>query len=570
MNAGAMQCYRDSGVTHKHLLVAPEDACEICMAAKEEEIIPLDAIFPDGGLGGPFHPNCRCIPAPAGFNAEPPQAHLGKSLDHPYARDIHSGAGNCECGNSQDMHPAASMQEDDSRIAWLLIRARDEDGKWRYLLQQRPDGTWGMPGGTTHVGESGYTAAYRETIEEIGDLPQLTVVRDFSHAEDDGKYAFLYLAETYVPFKSMNNGSTPQETLSTGWFRRKEISDLNLADKFRDDWENHPDLESALKESASKHLQSMVTETGEQIVLDDPDRHGAGMGSRWPYPQRGGAEWPDAGPGAVPGPSAGGEPPRSDPDHADSAGARLYPRGSQDDKYPKRRGRNRPASRFPDSDPGEGGMYPSGDNDDPGPDAVSVGSPKNDRGHPVVGAPVPQTPKPATPQPKLPEPFDPADAVEEWSPEADSDIVHSKGAQHVTDPNPVEWRHVYAQLQKNFPDSKLDWVKRARWIGPVNIPWSRIDDDDIDSWAASHEPGRVSHFVRAIRSGNGDTSPSILVQEPSNGKAFIVDGHHRALARRRLGMPVLAYVGNIDARDREAAEELHSSQIHQGNDPGNQ
>ena len=33
------------------------------------------------------------------------------------------------------------------------MRARDEDGKWRYLLQQRDDGTWGMPGGTTHVGE---------------------------------------------------------------------------------------------------------------------------------------------------------------------------------------------------------------------------------------------------------------------------------------------------------------------------------------------------------------------------------------------------------------------------------
>ena len=27
---------------------------------------------------------------------------------------------------------------------------------------------------------------------------------------------------------------------------------------------------------------------------------------------------------------------------------------------------------------------------------------------------------------------------------------------------------------------------------------------------------------------------------------MIVDGHHRALARRKLGKPVLAYVGNID------------------------
>jgi hypothetical protein len=50
---------------------------------------------------------------------------------------------------------------------------------------------------------------------------------------------------------------------------------------------------------------------------------------------------------------------------------------------------------------------------------------------------------------------------------------------------------------------------------------------------------------------------------------MIVDGHHRALARRKLGKPVLAYVGNIDPRDREAAEQTHSSQFHSGADPAN-
>src|SRR6185437_9610434 len=99
----------------------------------------------------------------------------------------------------------------------------------------------------------------------------------------------------------------------------------------------------------------------------------------------------------------------------------------------------------------------------------------------------------------------PGQTVEEWSPEAGSNIVHDlpKGAQHVTDPNPVEWRHVYAQLEANFPADAIQWVKRARWIGPVKVPWSRIDRDDEDKWAASHQPKAVNRFARAIATGPG-------------------------------------------------------------------
>ena len=196
---------------------------------------------------------------------------------------------------------------------------------------------------------------------------------------------------------------------------------------------------------------------------------------------------------------------------------------------------------------------------------------KNDSGHPVVGSVPAKTPQPYKPHSVEPEAFDPGDTVEEWSPEAGSNVVHdaAKGAQHVTDANPVE------ATPRAEPDagelSRIghSWVKRARWIGPVNVPWSRIDDDDIDGWAASHQPDAVNRFARAIASGNGHTNPAILVQEPGTNRALIVDGHHRALARRKLGMPVLAYVGNIDPRDREAAEQTHSSQVHSGSDPAN-
>jgi 8-oxo-dGTP pyrophosphatase MutT (NUDIX family) len=389
MNAGALACYKDSGVSYKHLLTAPGDACDICMAAKEEGVIPLDAIYPGGEP--PLHPQCRCVSAPAGIDVEPPQAHIGKNAT-----------------------------EDKSRLAWLLIRARDEEGHWRYLLQQRPDGSWGMPGGSTHVGEDPWDAAVRETTEEIGDLPQLKVVGTFHHMDDPETRVFVWACE--VPyFRPKLNGSTPEETAGTAWFRKKEIGDLDLVGPFRDDWDDgHIDVR------ALKVLQNLANENGEWLVLDDPDRHGAGNGSRWPYPHRGdGTEdphWRDAGPGAVPGNNAGDEPPGHHPENdiADHEEARIYPHGNET-AYPRRRGRNRPASRFPDSDPGEGGKYPAGGNSDPGPDAISVGSPKG-APHPVVGSVPAKTPKPYRPRSVPPETFDTSDVVQEEGPEGNNVI----------------------------------------------------------------------------------------------------------------------------------------------------
>ena len=136
----------------------------------------------------------------------------------------------------------AAPEDDESRLAWLLIRARDEDGHWRYLLQQRDDGTWGMPGGCTHAGEDPWDAALRETTEEIGDLPVLTPVATFHHKDDPDTQVFVWLCE--APFFTPKlNGSTPEETAGTGWFRKKEIGDLDLTPPFRDDWEDgHIDL----------------------------------------------------------------------------------------------------------------------------------------------------------------------------------------------------------------------------------------------------------------------------------------------------------------------------------------
>ena len=96
INSAAIQCYRDYGVTHKHLLLSP-NACDMCKDAAEDGEIPLDAPFSEGGVIGQIHVRCRCCPAPSSVNAEPPLADLGKS----------------------------AAIEDESRVAWLLIRARD-------------------------------------------------------------------------------------------------------------------------------------------------------------------------------------------------------------------------------------------------------------------------------------------------------------------------------------------------------------------------------------------------------------------------------------------------------------
>jgi 8-oxo-dGTP pyrophosphatase MutT (NUDIX family) len=144
-----------------------------------------------------------------------------------------------------------------------------------------------------------------------------------------------------------------------------------------------------------------------------------------------------------------------------------------------------------------------------------------------------------------------------------------KGAADLTDPSPVEAEHVYLQLARNFPAAAIGWVRRARWIGPVWVPWDRIDTDDRDKWAASRQPAKVDEFAAQIRDHAGHVAPSVLVQEPAGGRAFIVDGHHRALAREKLGQKVLAYVGSIDPRDRQAALETHAAQIHSGTSPAN-
>jgi 2'-5' RNA ligase len=144
----------------------------------------------------------------------------------------------------------------------------------------------------------------------------------------------------------------------------------------------------------------------------------------------------------------------------------------------------------------------------------------------------------------------------------------AKDAADLSDPNPVEAEHVRNQMRANYPEKAIAWISAATWIGPVQVPQGRVNYAGRDSWAASHEPGAVKRFTKHIRTGTGHTHPVVMVQEPGESKADVVDGHHRTLAYEKLGRPVTAYIGFTPAGDHRWRE-THSSQIHSGPDPLN-
>lgn len=364
INTAALQAYKDSGVAYKHLLVAPDDTCDICKGARADGIIPLDASFSAGGMLGFCHPQCRCVPAPAGMSVEPPMGHIGKSTDY---------------------------REDPSRVSFLMIRARDpEDGKWRYLLQKRGgDGTWGLPGGTAHIGEVPFETACREAAEEIGDLPPLSPTVTLTHRRDD-KLVHIFLAESPY-FHPRMNGATPEETAGTGWFKRKEVGDLDLHPHFRDQWEtiDWPEI--------GKAMRQRVNENGERIPASDAEQALEATGLRWPYPHRvNGAEAPEGVEGSTEGEMGAAEPPHWDD----------FTTG--------------PRNPFPSGDDTDE-MWPQPVNTLQAPPTSVPGNIKGgqQQGQPIVGSVPAITPEPMAPHTFQPEAFDPGSCVTCGNPASD-------------------------------------------------------------------------------------------------------------------------------------------------------
>jgi len=144
----------------------------------------------------------------------------------------------------------------------------------------------------------------------------------------------------------------------------------------------------------------------------------------------------------------------------------------------------------------------------------------------------------------------------------------AKNAADPHDANPVEAEHVMNQMRHNYPEKALGWMATARWIGPIEVPQDRIDYDDVDSWAASHQGARVKEFAKQIKKGKGHTHPVVAVQEPGENRVKVIDGHHRTLAYQRLKKPIRAYVGFVDS-DGGPWDQTHVYQENQGASPAN-
>jgi 8-oxo-dGTP pyrophosphatase MutT (NUDIX family) len=501
MMAAALQRYRECGIAYKHSVTAPGDLDAECADAAADGVIPLDAAFDCGEVTPPYHVNCRCAIAPAGVNVMPPQGHIGK---------LGGGGGGGEGGAGES-----------EVVAFLLLRALNRDDKKRYLLQKRADdahhgGTWGLPGGTAHAGEKPFDAAVREATEEAGKLPELTVRGVMQDADADGavvRHVYVCDCAWFEP----GGGTTPEESAGWGWFSRKEIGKLPLQPNFKVMWGY---FTGEILDKTGKKKRILVS--GQEIYDADSEENEnwppGGGGGMYPHPHDVQGRDTVVAPGGKPG----SEPPRWDGDEAERRMWTAPPNGP-----------GGAAGRTADSPAGGGsaGGYSDG---------------SELRGIPLEGG--------------VPEDED--DAVQPFRRGRPPNAV-GKGADDVSDPNPVEARHVHNIMLNNFPAEVLGWVLRTHWIGPVEIPWERIDDDDEDKWAASHQPGAVERFRKRIKAGE-ETRPSIVVQKETDGRAVIIDGHHRALARRKLGRGILAYVGFVHEKDYKEALETHSSQIHQG------
>lgn len=120
-------------------------------------------------------------------------------------------------------------------------------------------------------------------------------------------------------------------------------------------------------------------------------------------------------------------------------------------------------------------------------------------------------------------------------------------------------RIVHAQLTEDFPEKACEWVldPRVRWEGPLDVPIQHVDFDNVHSWHAFHDAPKVQKFEKKIRKGK--LKPAILVDRPHKTNLMVVDGHHRALASRRVGQTLRSYVAHVPD-ERGPWDEMHSSQ----------
>jgi Hint domain/ParB-like nuclease domain len=140
-----------------------------------------------------------------------------------------------------------------------------------------------------------------------------------------------------------------------------------------------------------------------------------------------------------------------------------------------------------------------------------------------------------------------------------------KGAQEITShdhgdhSHPDETHEVYAYLARHYPSSVLDWVRDARWRGPVEVKLKDI--------VFERRPGgpRNEAKVGAIAHGVDDghkLDPVVLVQTPDSPPYKVADGFHRLAALHKLGIKkVSAWVGEVDTDSGDWGKRMNQAKL---------
>lgn len=124
---------------------------------------------------------------------------------------------------------------------------------------------------------------------------------------------------------------------------------------------------------------------------------------------------------------------------------------------------------------------------------------------------------------------------------------------------------VYKQLRSRFPKDAIEWVRLVQWDPCTKVDLDLFNTSDEKSWSAYRSPDHVEREVEQYQKGKND--PIIGVQGPGDDSPIeIIDGHHRFLARGRMGKGrVEAYVGHVPS-DEGPWSYTHLSQ--KGGDSG--
>ncbi|MGW9404769.1 NUDIX domain-containing protein [Arthrobacter sp. NPDC055585] len=107
------------------------------------------------------------------------------------------------------------------------------------LLQHRVSwshhgGTWALPGGARHQGESALDAAVRESAEEAG-VPAAALRPRFMSILDLGVWSYATLvADVEKPFEPV---ISDQESVELSWVAPEEVGELPLHPAFADAWQ---------------------------------------------------------------------------------------------------------------------------------------------------------------------------------------------------------------------------------------------------------------------------------------------------------------------------------------------